>query len=366
MDNNGPKIIRRILFLVFICNIYRLSSQVTEVNIEGRLVENVKDHDSIFFFTPSAIDKKYYEVTRISSVVKDKKFHLVSELSYPHMFVTRLKSEENILSSRGGDYFIDPSTNIITIDTLGSCSEVEGKTHHEYRTKFVPFFYDDKDKSHCATTVLPSFRHRNGDEFDRKLSAYVKLNPDSFVALWFLIERFEKQGYTESYQKVLQSFSDTMKESHLWKMVNGEMASSRIKRGKKFPELVLQTSQLKQEVLRLPKAKYAFIDYWFSTCKPCLKKIPEIKRLFDTYHTLGFEVISIATDKTAYVENWQQVIEEQQLNWSHYLDENGSNAKRDKIRSFPTTFLLDDQGRVIQKNIPLDQLKELLIRELKH
>jgi len=46
------------------------------------------------------------------------------------------------------------------------------------------------------------------------------------------------------------------------------------------------------------------------------------------------------------------------------LDENGKDAQMNKVVFFPTTFLLDANGVIIEKNMPLETLEKLLEKNL--
>ena len=63
----------------------------------------------------------------------------------------------------------------------------------------------------------------------------------------------------------------------------------------------------------------------------------------------GFEIISISTDGTKYLENWKKIIAEQEIKWKQLLDENGVESKKYSITKFPTTFLLDNEGKILYR-----------------
>ena len=48
------------------------------------------------------------------------------------------------------------------------------------------------------------------------------------------------------------------------------------------------------------------------------------------------------------------------LNWDQYLDLNGVQACKESINYFPTNFLLDQEGKIIRKNIALEELERIL------
>ena len=333
--------------------------------IKGLILDdNFKDND-IIYFTNGLISDKYYYEKSVSSVIKNNRFNLEIPKAYPQMYVVGYKSEKNVVPFRGGPYFIDKSTKLIEVHPNSECSNINGKTHIEFKTEFIPYFFKSKEqKYNCISESLQKYMYLNGNEFDKKLLEYVKINPDSYVALWFLISRVNFEGYSSLYEDILYSFSNEMKKGELWNILESDIKNTRIKENEKFPNLTLQDKNLNIMNLEFPKAKYTLIDYWFNRCIPCLKSFPKLQKIYSQYNSKGFEIISISVDRTNEIDNWKKRIDDNKLDWIHYLDENGTEARIDKIFDFPTTFLLDENGKVIKKNILLQDLENFLEQEL--
>ncbi|NKI24938.1 TlpA family protein disulfide reductase [Arenibacter sp. 6A1] len=332
------------------------------ISVNGKISYERKSNDSIYFSNFFAIDQSYFEQPIISSRIENGTFKLETGLPYPHMYVISYKSEKDIYPQRDGTYFIDPSTTSIMVDSVGDSSKVDGVTHQEYKNRFVPFFIDEGYK--CDYSLLDCRFMGKGSKFDTILSKYVKKYPESYVALWFLIERMEMEGHHEQYEETLQLFLPRMKKEKLWQMAHESLNSITIRKDRIFPELDLKTVDLDLMTMILPKAKYTLVDFWFSRCKPCLEAFPKIKELYGRFRDRGFEIVSISVDKVEYIPKWQERIVERELNWPQYLDENGGIAEKNKIVSYPTTFLLDEKGIVIEKNLPLEDLERLLENNL--
>jgi RNA polymerase sigma factor (sigma-70 family) len=47
------------------------------------------------------------------------------------------------------------------------------------------------------------------------------------------------------------------------------------------------------------RGKVVLIDCWSTTCSPCMKKMPALKRLYEKYHKEGFEIIGVSFDNDA-------------------------------------------------------------------
>jgi len=122
----------------------------------------------------------------------------------------------------------------------------------------------------------------------------------------------------------------------------------------------LKDSFLNERNLEIPDSKFTLINYWFSRCKPCIEKIPQLKKLDSLYSAKSLTLINISVDSEKYLYLWKKRINDYKLNWDQYLDLNGIQASKESINYFPTNFLLDHQGKIIRKNIALEELERIL------
>lgn len=284
---------------------------------------------------------------------------------YPQLWRLLLKSDRGRRIYRRGEYFIDASTSTLTADCLAEeCNQVNGATATEYRTAFIPFFYAAGAAHDCHQPGFDELAWDNATRFDSTLYRYVQANPRSYVALWSLIERFSKFGHSQLRERTLAGFSRNVQASKPWQVLRADLRAVLIKQGAPFPSFRLQGVAQPEQPLRLPKAQYTLVDFWFSRCRPCLESFPALKKLYAAYQPKGFEIVSIATDQTHYVPLWQQRIKEYGLPWAQYLDENAVVATKSAVSSFPTTFLLDRRGKVLLRDITPEELEKFLAARL--
>ena len=355
--------LKNIFLLVFITSFnLALAQEETgkQTTISGEIIGERLENDSIHFIS-DLIDEKYYETPLLSAKIEDNKFNVKADLSYPHLFRIVFASDKNKIVSRPGPFYMDSSTNSIVVNySSEECSEVNGHTFEEYQDKFIPFFFAKKGEYDCESYQLAKLLHDKSSEFDSTLLNYVAENPDSYVALWKLIERFSFYGHSKLREKTLGGFSDKIKNEKLWPIINNDLKNAGVKEGGAFPVFTIQTQELKEQKLILPEAQYTLVDFWFSRCRPCLESFPALKKLYATYQPKGFEIVSVSTDRTDEVPLWQERIKEYELPWVQYLDENATESKKLGVYRFPSTFLLNQKGELIRKDISPEELEEFL------
>ena len=100
--------------------------------------------------------------------------------------------------------------------------------------------------------------------------------------------------------------------------------------------------------------KYTLIDFWASWCKPCRIENPNVVRAYNKYHERGLNIISVSLDRQGQKDRWIKAIEDDNMDWYHVSNLQFWQepiARAYGVRSIPQTFLLDENGIVIAKNL---------------
>jgi thiol-disulfide isomerase/thioredoxin len=203
-------------------------------------------------------------------------------------------------------------------------------------------------------------------ESDSTLLAYSKKNPDSKIAFWDLI-RLMGWGYEPIFDSIYSSFSKTLREGYAGKVLGEKLKIGKLLSvGQPFPIINCQNKNNEKLSSSLfLRNKYTLIDFWYSGCNPCRRQFPNMLNMYKQYGNNGFEIVGISVDKIANKPDWERVIAENKLTWKQYWDKNGTEAHRLSIFAFPTNFLLDNTGKIISKNISMEELEEFLRESLK-
>ncbi len=110
------------------------------------------------------------------------------------------------------------------------------------------------------------------------------------------------------------------------------------------------------------RGKYVLLDFWGTWCAPCVAEISHLKKIYEKYADKNFEIIGIAKDKKAKIEKF---VKEKNIAWPQIIqDELNEIITLYNVRGYPTTILLDPDGKIIAKNLRStlldDKLKEVL------
>lgn len=114
--------------------------------------------------------------------------------------------------------------------------------------------------------------------------------------------------------------------------------------------------------------KVVLIDFWSTWCPPCIKEMPHLKVLYDKYKDDGFEIIGIAANSDNNKDQVLKILKKTKANWPQRLDK-GKDATVSyhalyKIKSLPTVWLLDREGKVVDWNARGNRLEPLIRKHL--
>lgn len=107
------------------------------------------------------------------------------------------------------------------------------------------------------------------------------------------------------------------------------------------------------------KGKYVFLDFWSTTCAPCIKEFPKIKQVFDKFSQNDVEIIGIV-DVRGKIDI-KKFIKDQNVTWQNIDEKNPLTINKGyNVNSWPTTYLIDPSGKIIDIDLRGDDLNNKL------
>ncbi len=101
--------------------------------------------------------------------------------------------------------------------------------------------------------------------------------------------------------------------------------------------------------------RVVLVEFWATTCGPCIAEMPAVKAAYEKFHERGFEVVAISLDDKE--SALRRFINDKALPWPQHFDGKGWEnrfALQYGIFSIPTMWLVDKRGNLRETDIRFD------------
>lgn len=274
--------------------------------------------------------------------------------------------------------FVEPGEINIEIykDSIHK-SKVEGTYNNEvfndYKNKYqqkldaieavkVAFFSPENDSEDLSKL------QKKGDSLRTQLKnfgyEFIEENNDSDFSLFILEGLTGQKGFDlELATKAYKNIDDSIKtkneiNQHISDRIKQKIESNpnkaKIKIGMKAPDFTAPDPEGKPITLSNIKGKVTIVDFWASWCKPCRIENPNLVKLYDKYHSIGLEIISVSLERGNQKAFWIEAIKKDQLSWynvSNLKFWQDPIAQAYSVNSIPATFILDENGILIAERL---------------
>lgn len=121
--------------------------------------------------------------------------------------------------------------------------------------------------------------------------------------------------------------------------------------GNRAHDFTLSDINGKKITLSEMKDKVVMIEFWATWCPPCRQSIPDLNTIYEKYKDRGFVLLAISLDKGSDAQsNVMSFMKEYPIAYTVLLD-NGETGRKYGVNSIPTSFIIDKNGRIVNKHI---------------
>ncbi|CCG53735.1 Thiol:disulfide interchange lipoprotein precursor [Flavobacterium indicum GPTSA100-9 = DSM 17447] len=212
--------------------------------------------------------------------------------------------------------------------------------------------------------VMEQFRALQ-EEMNVKSKNFIKANPNTFVSVLLTENLFFKGLLTDKEtDKIISQLDDNLKKTKsalsIIKMLNLNKQTEKNQKqdSKKALEFSAKSPEGKEISLKESMGKVTIIDFWASWCGPCRKENPNVVALYNELHSKGLNIIGVSLDEDA--SKWKEAIAKDKLTWTHVSNLKGWKdpiAQMYNVDQIPSTFILDEKGTIVAKDLRGEELK---------
>jgi thiol-disulfide isomerase/thioredoxin len=110
------------------------------------------------------------------------------------------------------------------------------------------------------------------------------------------------------------------------------------------PALALVDAKGVRHDLADHRGRVTLVNFWATWCPPCVHEIPSMNRLAATYDARDFAIVSVNFKEDP--DHVRAFMAKVAVDFPVLLDADGATSARWGVFAFPSTFILDRQGRV--------------------
>ena len=194
------------------------------------------------------------------------------------------------------------------------------------------------------------------EEYKQNRLDYIKNHPDSYLA-HFMLDQAKEEFEVDEVKEAASLFTT---ESLYSKRVN-----EFVEKWSRYIDFTLKTAEGNDVILSevISNNKLTLVDFWASWCGPCRKENPNVKAAYEQYHEKGLEIIGVSVDQDE--EAWVKAVAADGLQWIQVRDIDQSVGMKYLVQYIPSSFLYDQNGALLAKNLRGEQLEAKLAELLK-
>lgn len=224
-------------------------------------------------------------------------------------------------------------------------------------------FTDAQNEVSSVVSEYQKTYESESQKLNQELKELLTENKEDLAVMMFM-DYFPKEKNKELHTEIIEALRAKYPENQAvqerYKILTSAAFSTSV--GSMAPELAFPNPE--GDILKLSdlRGKYVLIDFWASWCGPCRRENPHVVSLYNKYKDKGFDIYSVSLDRDK--NGWLKAIEADKLTWPNHVSDlkywSSEAAKIYGVNSIPATFLLDQEGRIIGKNLRGNELTNTL------
>ncbi len=296
------------------------------------------------------MSKIFKNMKQVAYKIKTQKINLIEgTINYPVPYSFSYYDKSAGVPVISKKFFLEPGNYKIELPEKlkSSFINIDGATNKEYK-RFMKLF----SNLYVQSTSESKFDSlTNLAEKEKIIGEYINKYPQSYVALWEIIDDYSTYNFNPIYLENLKLFSSGIKSSSVYKQFENKLlAESMSIQGNVFPELYFNNRE-SLSIKDFNKYKITIIDYWATSCAPCIAAMPELVSMYNEYKSKGVDFITITDEQDLKrIKLANLILKKNNVVWKNYFDINRNVFNKLNINVYPTQLLVNNKGVIISRS----------------
>ncbi|MGM0566183.1 MAG: redoxin domain-containing protein [Bacteroidota bacterium] len=216
---------------------------------------------------------------------------------------------------------------------------------------------NDQEKMNMHEKQYLSLDSTRNDYSEKFIKDHSGTTVSAFIAL--------RSAYTydlPELKNIVEGFDSAIDESYYVKQIKKRIEKlEKTAIGEVAPGFTMNNPEGEPISLSDFRGQYVLLDFWAAWCGPCRAENPNIVEAYQKYKDEGFTVFGVSLDNNR--EEWLKAIEKDNLTWPQVSDLQGWDnevSNQYGVMSIPQSYLLDEEGVIVAKNLRGEELHQKL------
>ena len=350
---------KRIIYLALFVTISTACSTKPEYKIAGE----IDGADNVTFLLQQ---RQADRIVTIDSAVSKKGSFKMSggPIEYPQM-VLLVAKDKNVRTS----FYLENSKISITgkLDSLSKAKITGSKTQDEYDSfvasnkvlsdRYTVLYTEYQTANQTGNTTRVAELQKEAGTIQNEMidlqKEFIRNNPGSYVAP-SILNNLSYELELEEIESFISALDSNVANIPIMMSLKDRVSSmKKVSIGQKAPDFTMNDVNGNPVSLSSKIGpKLLLVDFWAAWCNPCRLENPNLVKIYSEFNKKGFEILGVSLDRTK--DAWVKAISDDKLAWTHVSDLqywDNAAARVYAVSSIPASFLLDESGTIIARNL---------------
>ncbi len=332
----------------------------------GTLTDTPEKVDSIIYDGKTPIELKTAEKDVMASVtvLRKSKEYKRQDSEYCWIF---LEGYANLVLKGTAKYLYHASSSggLYELPEMKKIEKIQSKVREYQKNAFklldeVRSEENKKNRNSLNEKAVDFFEKGNklvSDSLRPLEKEFVKNNPDIAYSAELLHYDYGLKNSKDfsKYENAFMQLSERVRSTRIGKTVARYIVAKKTTEiGHLAPDFTIKDIEGKEISLSDYRGKFVLLEFWTTRCGGCRYAIPHLKKLRKKTPKDNIVMLGIACDEPS-EEDWKNLIEKESLKWKQALAKEREIEAMYAVQGYPTFFLLNPEGKIIEKSVGLQQ-----------